>query len=70
MSVTVDSRKRVRLALVKPGEEYQEEQPRPGLILLRLQKPTEGNPLVSLAADTWERLGPAPEIDYDALPKR
>ena len=45
MSVTVDSKKRVRLALVKPGEEYTEEQPRPGLILLRLQKPTKGNPL-------------------------
>jgi hypothetical protein len=70
MSVTVDSKKRVRLARVNPGEEYAEEQPRPGLIVLRLQKPTEGNPLANLVSDTWEELGPAPEIDYDALPKR
>ena len=70
MSITVDSRNRLRLATVKPGEEYQEERPRPGLIILRLTKPTEGNPLASLVSDTWEQLGPAPEIDYDALPKR
>ncbi len=24
----------------------------------------------TLVADTWEKLGPAPEIDYDRLPKR
>ena len=26
-----------------------------------------GAPMESLVADTWEKLGPAPEVDYDKL---
>jgi hypothetical protein len=48
-------------------------QPEPVLRELRLyldflkrQSQTEA-PLENLVADTWEKLGPAPELDYDRL---
>jgi hypothetical protein len=48
-------------------------QPEPVLRELRLyldflkrQRETEA-PLENLVADTWEKLGPAPELDYDRL---
>ena len=39
---------------------------RPNLNFLKRQRETEA-PMVSVVADTWEKLGPAPELDYDQL---
>jgi hypothetical protein len=36
------------------------------LNFLKLQHATEA-PMDSVTADTWEKLGPAPEVDYDKL---
>ena len=36
------------------------------LDFLKRQRETEA-PLENLVADTWEKLGPAPELDYDHL---
>lgn len=36
------------------------------LKFLERQRETEA-PLARLVADTWEKLGPAPEVDYDKL---
>ncbi len=36
------------------------------LDFLKRQRETEA-PLDSVVADTWEKLGPAPELDYDQL---
>jgi hypothetical protein len=36
------------------------------LNFLKLQYATEA-PMDSVVADTWEKLGPAPEVDYDKL---
>ena len=36
------------------------------LDFLKRQRETEAA-LVSVVADTWEKLGPAPELDYDRL---
>ena len=36
------------------------------LKLLERQRETEA-PMDSLVADTWEKLGPAPEVDYDRI---
>ena len=36
------------------------------LDFLKRQRETEA-PLENLVADTWEKLGPAPELDYDRL---
>ena len=36
------------------------------LDFLKRQRETEA-PLESVVADTWEKLGPAPELDYDQL---
>jgi len=36
------------------------------LDFLKRQRATEA-PLDSVVADTWEKLGPAPEVDYDKL---
>ena len=36
------------------------------LKFLERQRGTEA-PMDSLIADTWEKLGPAPEVDYDQL---
>ena len=48
-------------------------QPEPGrrelrhyLDFLKRQRATEA-PMVSVVADTWAKLGPAPELDYDQL---
>ena len=49
-------------------------QPEPGrrelrhyLDFLKRQRATEA-PMVSVVADTWAKLGPAPELDYDRYP--
>jgi len=50
-----------------------EKVPQTGAALLTILQPNlveSGKSLLemnSLAADTWEKLGPAPEIDYDKL---
>jgi hypothetical protein len=36
------------------------------LNFLKLQHTTEAQ-VVGVVADTWEQLGPAPEVDYDKL---
>lgn len=36
------------------------------LNFLKLQRTTEAQ-TVGVVADTWEKLGPAPEVDYDKL---
>ena len=36
------------------------------LKFLERQRQTEA-PMDSVVADTWEKLGPAPEVDYDKL---
>ncbi len=36
------------------------------LDFLKHQRMTEA-PMDSLVADTWEKLGPAPDVDYDKL---
>lgn len=36
------------------------------LDILKRQRETE-SPMDGVVADTWEKLGPAPEIDYDRL---
>jgi hypothetical protein len=36
------------------------------LDVLKRQRETE-SPMDGVVADTWEKLGPAPEIDYDRL---
>jgi len=36
------------------------------LDVLKRQRETE-SPMDGIVADTWEKLGPAPEIDYDRL---
>ena len=36
------------------------------LVFLKRQREMEA-PMGSVVADTWEKLGPAPELDYDQL---
>ena len=31
------------------------------------QRALEKSPMESVVADTWEKIGPAPEVDYDKL---
>lgn len=70
MTVRVDDKNRIRLPdLLQPGQEYQPESPAPGIIVLRLSLPTEGNVIEDVVKTAWEQLGPAPEVDYDQLPK-
>ena len=68
VSVKVDSCHRLRLArLVKPGEEYEPETPKPGVIVLRKLSPQDGGFPEDVVLDTWEKLGPAPKVLYDEL---
>jgi len=68
VGVKVDSCHRLRLArLVKPGEEYEPETPKPGVIVLRKLCPLEGGLPADVVLDTWEKLGPAPKVLYNQL---
>ncbi len=66
--VTADEKGRLCIRGTKKGHQYLVSAARGGWwVMPAPQVRMPGRELERLAAETWEKLGPAPEIDYDRI---
>ena len=66
--VKADEKGRVSIRGTKKGQQYLITAQKGGWWVMPAPKvKTPALALESLVADTWEKLGPAPEIDYDQI---
>jgi len=67
ITVKADERRRVSLPGAKPRQVFSYTENRNGTITLTPVEKPEPTDLSEAAAETWEKLGPAPRVNYDAV---
>ena len=66
--VKADEKGRVSIRGTKKGQQYLVTAQKGGWWVMPAPKvKTPARELEGLVADTWEKLGPAPEVDYDKI---